>query len=410
MSESGQMKKLEELASLRTERVVGRKEPFKPYVGLEHMASDDPSLLAVGRSDSSVSINSIFYKGDVLFGKLRPNLRKSLSAPFDGYCSTDILVLQPVAGCDPGFVARVFQREEVFAEAVRTSEGTKMPRTSWSRLRGYAIFSPEDDSDRQAITRILDTVDKGVTKTEILIAKLKAIKQGLLHDLLTRGLDANNELRQWSNGLPKGWEEDALYHYVPVAEYGISTSLSERGEVPVLRMQNISEGAVDLGDLKYASCVAVAGRLLCDGDVLFNRTNSIEHVGRTGIWRGELSPASFASYLVRLVPDKSRLLPEYLNLWLNWPETQRRIRRFATTGVQQVNINPTNLRTETIRLPKDILEQQRIVNVYAAADSRIRSEGLVLAKLKAIKKGLMQDLLSGRVHVQSGTIPASATG
>jgi len=70
-----------------------------------------------------------------------------------------------------------------------------MPRTSWARLKDYSVFTPDDDAERSAIAYILDTADEAIVKTETLIAKLKAIKQGLLHDLLTRGLDENGELR-----------------------------------------------------------------------------------------------------------------------------------------------------------------------------------------------------------------------
>lgn len=176
---------LADIATLRIEKTVGAKDGSKPYVGLEHIASCDPVLLGTAGAASSVSINSVFYRGDVLFGKLRPNLRKSLLAPFDGYCSTDILVLQPNAGFDVRFVSRVFQLEEVFDEAVRTAEGTKMPRTSWARLKGFSVFVPDDDSERAAIADILDAAEARSKAEEAYLSKLKAIKKGLMQDLLT---------------------------------------------------------------------------------------------------------------------------------------------------------------------------------------------------------------------------------
>ena len=280
----------------------------------------------------------------------------------------------------------------------RVAQGTTFEAVGRDDLADLDVVDIQPEN-RFGVASTLDAVDEAIAKTEALIAKLKAVKQGLLHDLLTRGLDDNGELRRQSHGLPERWEQNELSQYVPTAEYGISSALHISGEVPVLRMQNIADGTVDLSDMKYAGRAAVSGRLLCEGDVLFNRTNSMEHVGRTGIWRGELEVASFASYLVRLVPDRSRLLPEHLNLWLNWGETQRRIRKWATTGVQQVNINPTNLRKEWICLPKDTAEQQRIVDSLAAFEGRIRTEEYYCDKLKAIKRGLMQDLLTGRVRV-----------
>lgn len=169
--------------------------------------------------------------------------------------------------------------------------------------------------------------------------------------------------------------------------------------IPILRMQNLCEGRMNLTDLKYSDSPEARKLLLQPADVLFNRTNSMEHVGRTALWRGELTTASFASYLVRLVPNHARLLPEYLNLWLNWKPTQTSIRRFATPGVQQVNINPTNLQRTVIELPKDMEEQRQIVDRLDSHENAIVSEIRMLEKLRALKSGLMHDLLTGKVRV-----------
>lgn len=164
-------------------------------------------------------------------------------------------------------------------------------------------------------------------------------------------------------------------------------------------MNNFNEGEVNLSDLKFSTNVAGTKLLLRPLDVLFDRTNSIEHVGRTGIWRGQLEQATFASYLVRLVPDETRILPEYLNAWLNLPSTQLLLKRFATPSVQQANINPTNLRKICICLPKDIQEQKAIVKDIRLHNLSIEVAKANREKLVQIKKGLMHDLLTGRVRV-----------
>ena len=231
--------------------------------------------------------------------------------------------------------------------------------------------------EQQRIADILDTIDEAIARTESLITKLKQIKAGLLHDLLTRGLDENGELRdaiahpeQFKDSalgrIPKEWEVFKLSEIVPHAEYGVSVSLDDEIGIPVLRMNNLKDGEVSLTDLKKSASSKTANLLLQPLDVLFNRTNSIEHVGRTAIWRGQIERASFASYLVHLIPEPSKLIPEYLNIWLNLSKTQLLIRRYATPGVHQVNINPTNLRKVLIALPQKISEQEEIVEKVAA--------------------------------------------
>lgn len=194
--------------------------------------------------------------------------------------------------------------------------------------------------------------------------------------------------------IPENWSVYRLSEVVPSAEYGISVSLDDEAGIPVLRMNNLKNGEVDLADLKTSASPKAANLLLQPLDVLFNRTNSIDHVGRTAIWRGQIDQASFASYIVRLVPDTSKLIPEYLNIWLNLPKVQLLIRRFATPGVHQVNINPTNLRKAWIALPQSKKEQQCIVEILDTIDSAIAHTSALIAKLKQMKAGLLHDLLT----------------
>lgn len=164
-------------------------------------------------------------------------------------------------------------------------------------------------------------------------------------------------------------------------------------------MNNLLDGEAELSDVKYTNAPVPDHLWLRDGDVLFNRTNSWEHVGRTGIWRGQIERATFASYLVRLNPDPSKLLAELLNAWLNWRRTQISMRRYATPAVQQVNINPTNLRLIYAAFPSDILEQVAITTRLNAAADAVRAYHGTFTKLQALKRGLMQDLLTGNRRV-----------
>src|ERR1700730_5682200 len=115
-------------------KISSRKDPARPYVGLENIPSRGADLLGWEPASVSISTNSVFAPGDILFGKLRPNLRKSVLASFDGYCSTDILVLRAREGIHAGFAGKVFQTERVGAAAEKTAIGTKMLRTSGEKL------------------------------------------------------------------------------------------------------------------------------------------------------------------------------------------------------------------------------------------------------------------------------------
>lgn len=195
-----------------------------------------------------------------------------------------------------------------------------------------------------------------------------------------------------------GWTRVLLKDIVPSVEYGISEALDgdARG-VPVLRMNNIQSARIDVDELRYCPVPVPSKLFLRRGDVLFNRTNSMEHIGKTAMWRDELPSATFASYLVRLIPDLQRVTPEYLVEWLMHPLIRQRVRSISTVAVQQVNVNPSRLRELKIDLPVDLAEQRRIVAMLEACDEQIGREEEELNKLRALKQGLVDDLLSGRV-------------
>lgn len=265
---------------------------------------------------------------------------------------------------------------------------------------------------QKKIATILTTIDTAIEKTEALIEKYQQIKAGLMHDLFTRGVLPNGQLRPsfeqapelyqetvlgW---IPKEWLQNQLKAFVRSAQYGISTSLSdEEIGIPVLRMNNIQSNMFDVTDLKYTNMDDAYKIKLKLGDVLYNRTNSMEHVGKTAIWRDELPSCSFASYLVRINLHENSLLPEYFSHWMSQENSQNALRRYATPAVQQVNINPTNLQKVIISCPASMDEQLLIVGRIDSVDSKLNTEKRHLEKLKSKKLGLMQDLLTGKVPV-----------
>ena len=239
-----------------------------------------------------------------------------------------------------------------------------------------------------------------------MIEKLRTVHVGLIDVLLACGLADDGSPREPSTlavtdvgPRPSTWTVANLGHFVVGAEYGTNLSLSDSNAgIPVLRMNNIQDGKFDLSDLKYAPAHAVERFQLHRNDVLFNRTNSWEHVGKAAIWQRDEPGPAFASYLVRLHCGEA-LLPEFLHLWLNWAPVQRAIRQFATPGVQQVNINPTNLRRALIAVPDTLDEQRAIIERVNGLAAAIEGHRRERAKLASIREGLRDDLLTGRKSV-----------
>ncbi|WP_292207897.1 restriction endonuclease subunit S [Mesorhizobium sp.] len=353
---------------------------------------------------------TLFRRGDVIVAKITPcfengkvALLTGLESVF-GLGSTEFHILRAKPGNDPRFVYH-WTRHPDFLRAGEAS----MTGSAGQRRVPAAFFDrfevvETDGNEQPLIADILDAIDKTIMEIDALIAKLRTVRLGIVDDLLTRGLNStgsprgSTELVLTEAGTrPASWKVSPLGCFVPRAEYGTNLSMGDLREgLPVLRMNNIQDGEFDLSDLRYAPTPAVERFRLQKNDVLFNRTNSWEHVGKAAIWRRDEAGPAFASYLVRLHCG-NELLPKFLHLWLNWAPVQRAIRQFATPGVQQVNINPTNLRRAVIAMPDTIDEQQAIVNRVDAIAATIDHHRGERGKLANLRNGLRDDLLTGRV-------------
>ena len=156
-------------------------------------------------------------------------------------------------------------------------------------------------------------------------------------------------------------------------QYGLSSKLNtDRNGYKTFRMNELFEGrCVDRGDMKYADVSAdeFEKYRLGRGDVLFNRTNSFEHVGRTGIF--DLPGYyCFASYLIRIAVDDEKADCRFVNWFMNSNTFQRGIKQFATRAIGQSNINAKSLSAYPIPLPP-LATQQAIVAEIEAEQSLV---------------------------------------
>lgn len=405
---------LDDLVELRTEKAGGRKDRRRRYVGLEHMAQASPMLLGTAPGDFSSGVNCVFEADDILFGKLRPNLRKSLLAPFAGYCSTDILVLRAREGVVPSFAAHVFQWERVFAAAVRTAAGTKMPRTSWSELRRTTVVRERPRLVQTRIAEVLNLVDAAIERTAATIAKLKQLRLGLIHDLLTRGLDASGRLRDRASdpsafkdsplgSVPTRWSTPRLTTLCSYIGSGVTPrggeSVYVNSGVLFIRSQNVSFDGLRLEHAAFIPNEVHQGMLRSEvfaHDVLFNITGA--SIGRCCAMPPGLGAANVNQHVCILrVPGARECDATFLAAALGCPIGQRQLDALTTCGNRQ-GLNFQQLGSFHVPWP-EADERKAIAAAIDSSAARVAREETELAKLHAIKAGVMEDLLSGRVSV-----------
>lgn len=178
-------KRFGSLAAIRNQKVNTSGNALARFcVELENIGSSSGRLLAFSDATDRVSSKYSFQKGDVLFGRLRPYLRKFWQADRDGVSSTEIWPLIPTSDLLPDYLYQTVQTES-FIEAASSSFGTHMPRSDWKALRDHEIALPTDTDEQQAISTILSEMDSEIASLEAEAEKARQIKQGMMHELLT---------------------------------------------------------------------------------------------------------------------------------------------------------------------------------------------------------------------------------
>ena len=246
---------------------------------------------------------------------------------------------------------------------------TLQPNLSPKALIDFIVPLPplaEQKVIANKLDELLAQVESTKTRLDAIPAILKSFRQSVLaaavSGKLTEEWRGTSETIDWKNGL--------LGEFVIKPTYGSSAKSNKDGLVPVLRMGNLQGGKLDWSSLVYTSDKEEIDKYkLNAGDVLFNRTNSPELVGKTSIFRGERE-AIYAGYLIKMT-CLDCLNPEFLNFHLNSLGAKEYCRTVKSDGVSQSNINAKKLAAYPMSLPS-IREQtvivRRIEQLFAFAD------------------------------------------
>jgi type I restriction enzyme S subunit len=306
------------------------------------------------------------------------------------------------------FQSPLFQQrlEVLSAQSTRSYIGITLQKT-------LSILVPPFDEQKR-IAELLDTVDEAIAHTSSLIAKLKQMKAGLLHDLLTQGLDENGELRnaiahpeQFKDSplgrIPKDWKVSSVE-----CEFDITTGFTlgehrrpRRNKRKYLRVANVQREEIVLDDIAEleAEDREFSTRLLEKDDLLIVEGHANpDEIGRCAIVPVEAVGLTFQNHLFRL--RSRQLVPKFALAWLNseWVRAYWRCLCGTSSGLN--TINRTILNAIPVPVP-DKEEQRRIIAVINTQKTRICTEEAYRDKLKLQKQGLMHDLLTGKVRIRN---------
>lgn len=322
-------------------------------------------------------------------------------------CGYHLALIRPGSTVNPVFLAKQIGHERIRRYFGKEANGiTRYGLSTGSVTRLPLWAPPRNEQDR--VARVLRTLDEAICQTEQVIEKLQEVKQGLLYDLLARGIDDNGKLRPPPEEaprlykdsplgrIPRGWETRLLRDVLTV-QLGFAFRSEDYVEDGLLnfRVSNIDRPAYDLGELKYlpkSFWRKFKGQQLWGGEIVIVMVGAT--TGKLGRVPPEICPALQNQNMWNLVP-MSCTHREFL--WLILPDAVRRHMSLSQGSARDFLTQKDFLRTLTVLPPAH--EQLLIQERASALERRLSAEQEGRGNLHKLKTGLMDDLLTGRVRV-----------
>jgi len=377
--------------SIASGQVDPRKEPYKSMtlVAPDHIESGTGKLLAMRTAveQGAISGKYLFGAGDIVYSKIRPYLRKAVLVEFAGLCSADMYPLRPVEGVVSGYVLPVLlgHRFSKYAESVSVRSG--MPKINRVELSDFCFAVPPRH-EQQAIAAALSDVDALLAGLDRLIAKKRDIKQAAMQQLLT----GQTRLP----GFQGEWEIKRLEELADIDPENLGAATA-----PDYSFKYISLEDVDFGVLRacseqvFGSAPSRARRRLRPGDVLVStvRPNLKSHLLFDLTDSDWVCSTGFSA--VRAKRNQSH--PGYLFAHFFAHGVSRQIETLLT-GSNYPAINSADVRRLELPAPA-YAEQAAIATVLSDMDAELTALEARRDKTRALKQGMMQELLTGRTRL-----------
>ena len=375
-------KRLGDIASIRNQKVLpANVNADTPCVELDHIGSGNGQLLKSSTAEYSTASKYRFFAGDVLFGRLRSYLRKFWLADRDGICTTEIWPLMvDTEQVDSEFLHAIVQSDQFFSMA-SISYGTHMPRTDWGVMRNFTVMLPQVQEQR-AIAEVLSDVDGLLNALEALIVKKRAIKQATMQQLLTG--------KTRLPGFSGAWETKRLMEIADCLD---------NVRVPL----NETQRATMTGPYPYCGANGVLDYVkdyVLDDDVILIAEDGghfDEFLSRPIAYR--MRGKIWVNNHAHILKAKS----DYDQGFLYFSLVHKNILPYLSGGTR-AKLNKFEMYKIEVNVPDDTDEQSAIASVLSDMDAEIDALEQRRDKTRAIKQGMMQQLLTGRVRLSESRI------
>ncbi len=385
---------------------VVHPDKYIKYVDVSSISNENYKIISdqfVKGSEAPGRARKVIQTNDTIFATIRPTLKriaKVNSNYNDEYCSTAFCVLRP----DQDLINKDFlyynMLTDLFIEKIsKHQSGASYPAVRDDNVKDMAIPLPKIPEQKK-IAHVLSKIQQAIETQEQVIKTTQELKKALMQKLFTEGLNGEPQKQTEIGPIPESWGVRKLGEIIEATLYGLSIKGKQEGKYPALRMTNQYDGKTILENLQYVDLDIEKFEKfkLNKEDILFNRTNSIDLVGKTSIFESDIE-AVFFSYLIRIKTKRNILNPFYLNYFLNLQSTQRNLKKLATRGVSQSNISATRLKTFLIPFPS-IERQIEIVAMIKVFDHKIDLEKDRLKNMRQLLSNMLNQLMTGQIRVK----------
>jgi type I restriction enzyme S subunit len=388
------LKKIEfgEVAELRKEKFNPlTSNETKPCLELEHFEQVTGKINGYVSSAEQKSIKNVFYKGDVLFGKLRPYLRKYWLAEFDGVCSSEVWVLKPkTKDISNEYLFNLIQTND-FIQAANVSSGSKMPRADWDYIINFPFSIINSKIEQKAIAQVLSTADAAIHTTEKLISLKILRKKWLMQQLLTG--------KKRLMGFEGEWKEMKLSDlFDKVTRKNIEGNTT----VVTISAQRGFVRQTDFFNKNIASEITDNYFLVEKGEFCYNKSYSNGYPWGATKRLNDFEKAVVTTlYICFGVKDKKKTKPEYFEQFFGANHLDKGLTKIAHEGGRAhglLNVTTSDFFSLNVTVPT-YEEQTAIAQVLQVADREISLLKAKAGKLREQKKGLMQVLLTGKIRL-----------
>jgi type I restriction enzyme, S subunit len=349
--------------------------------------------------------------GNLVINKMKAWQGSMGIAPCDGVVSPAYFVFD-FRITNRAFGQALLRSKPYVAHFGQASDGVRVGQWDLSipGMRQIPVLVPGED-EQAAIVRFLDhanrRIERAIRTKKKLIALLDEQKQVIIHRAVTRGLNPTVPFKPsgipWLGDIPRHWDTCALKRSLIRMDYGTSENAKREGKVRVLTMGHIRNGEVMMPGEGSLHSVP-PGLLLETNDLLFNRTNSPDLVGKVGLFTGEAEDqVTFASYLVRL-----RVRPNHNPFWLNYLLNSSRFWAFARShallSLHQANLNSTRYGQMSLPVPPKAEQDEIVEHIVTEArgfNLAIDRTEREISLLREYRARLVTDVVTGKLDVRA---------